>query len=209
MPTNAGFLLMIGLGALLFLGKRTPMDAEEVDEGLALTTGAVAISPVGRASDDTSVIDAASVPDVVDIGGLGINNVTMTELAVRRSEQIAQQVRDWSVGAIPPPTSGPVPRSQGDIDAIKMAEGTFTYGGASRPTRTAIPVWNNTYKWYWKEPLGQAVGPGGKQWSPGDTATNMGSPGTNIGAELPPGWIPNRGGSATWVGVPDHDYNMA
>lgn len=209
MPTNTGFLLMIGLGALLFLGKRPPLDVEEDAEGISLTSGSIAV-PMGRASDGTSLVEASKIADVVDIGGLGIDNVTPTELAVRRSEQIKQQALDWSVGAIPPPTSGPVLRSQGDIDAVKMAEGTFAYGGAKRPTPTAIPVWNNTYKWYWVDPpTGRAVGPGGQLWSPGDTSVNMGSQGTNIGGDLPPGWEKNRGGSATWVGVPEHDYNMA
>ena len=68
-----------------------------------------------------------------------------------------------------------------------------------------MPVWNNTYGWYWKNPIGGAVGPGGKEWSPSDTSTNMGSPGTNIGEHLPRGWVANSGGSADYFG-PNPDY---
>ena len=81
--------------------------------------------------------------------------------------------------------------------------------GAPRPTPTAMPVWNNTYGWYWKNPIGGAVGPGGKEWTPGDTSTNMGSPGTNIGPVLPPGWTQNRGGSADFTGIIEHDFSLA
>ena len=197
MPNNSGLILMLGLGALLFLGtKRSAVVTEDAEEGVTLTTGALVL-PAGRATDDTSVV----VESKVDIGGLGLELASYTELEVRRSEQLAKQALDWSVGAIPSAATGPLPASQGDIEAVAIAAGTFAYGGAKRPTNTAIPVWNNRYGWYWVDPpTGLPVGPGGKLWQAGDKSPNrvaMSTAKTNIGRKLPPGWTANRGGSAT------------
>lgn len=217
MPNNTGFLLLVGLGALLFLGRgRQPADVEEIVDDTVSTTGvstfddtiggftSTAVVSSKQQSDDTETIVVAK--DAVQIGS---EVITVTEQAVRRSEQVKKQVFDWSAGVLPSTTIGAAPVSQGDIEAVALEAGEFVYGGAPRPTATAMPVWNNRYGWYWKNPIGGAVGPGGKEWTPGDTSTNMGSPGTNIGMTLPPGWKKNPGGSANWVGLPEHDFEMA
>jgi len=200
MQNNTGLLLMVGLGALLFMGRGARQNgAEETVADTAPTT----IGAVTPRSDDTATI-VVGVTEV-QIGGGEI--VTETELAVRRSEQVKKQVFASSAGVVPSAPALAV--SQGDVDAIALDAGTFAYGGAPRPTSTAMPVWNNRYGWYWKNPIGGAVGPGGKEWTPGDTSTNMGSPGTNIGPVLPPGWTPNRGGSANFTGIIEHDFGLA
>jgi len=202
MATNAGFLLIAGLGALLLLGRRTergPMETEEIIEDIGSSTAPVVVA--STVADDGT---AALVTLDVAVANMG-ETITPTELVVRRSEQIKKQAFDWAANAAPSATSGKVSKpgpSQGDIDSIEMAQGTYVFGGASRPTSTAIPVWNNKYGWYWVDPpTGRAVGPGGKLWSPNDTSVHRGAPGVNIGQKLPPGWTANRGGSADFTGT--------
>lgn len=205
MANNTGFLMLAGLGVLLFLGRGARSAAPEIVEDAGYTT----IEPetgISAASDDTSTLEID--PAVVQLGSGEI--ITVTEQVVRRSEQIKKQIFDQNAGVLPGPVSVPVPIPQGDIEAIQIAEETFDYGGAPRPTATAMPVWNNRYGWYWVDPpSGRAVGSGGKLWSPGDTSMHRGAPSVNIGPTLPPGWVPNRGGSADFVGITEHDYSLA
>jgi len=206
MANNNGMFLLLGLGAFFLLGRGPkPAASKETVEGIGTST-IVSSTPQISAVDDTATL-------VIDTIGVQLGSgevITETELEVRRSEQVQKQMFDWSAGVVPPATTGPIVLSQGDIDTLAMAAGEFDSGGAPRPTSTARPVWNNRYGWYWKEPgTGHAVGPGGKQWSPGDTSVNMGSPGTNIGKTLPPGWTANRGGSADFTGIMEHDFSLA
>jgi len=217
MANNTGFLLIVGLGALLFLGRgRQPADVEEIVDDTVSTTGVSTFDDTIGGSTSTAIVsskqqsdDTATIVIAKDAVQIGSDVITVTELEVRRSEQIKKQVFDWSAGVLPSTTIGAAPVSQGDIEAVAIEAGEFVYGGAPRPTATAIPVWNNRYGWYWKNPIGGAVGPGGKEWTPSDTSTNMGSPGTNIGPVLPPGWTQNRGGSADFTGIIEHDFSLA
>jgi len=204
MQNNNGLLLLVGLGALFFLGRPGKQSAEEISEDSELPSSTiVAESSVEIEGVPVLVVSEAKVQ--LPSG----EEITETEQFVRRSEQIKKATFNQSAGVSPRIPSGVTSVSQGDIDKIAIQAGEFAYGGAPRPTSTAYPVWNNTYGWFWKEPLGGAVGPGGKQWSPSDTSTNMGSPGTNIGPVLPPGWTRNRGGSANFTGIIEHDFGLA
>lgn len=217
MPNNTGFVFMVGLGALLFLGRgRQPADVEEIVDDTGSATVVSTFDDTIGGFTSINIVSGTHQPDdtdtlviAKDTVQIGTEVMTVTEQAVRRSEQIKKQVFDWSAGALPSTTIGAAPVSQGDIDKVAIEAGEFVYGGAPRPTATAMPVWNNTYGWYWKNPIGGAVGPGGKEWTPGDTSTNMGSPGTNIGPVLPPGWTQNRGGSADFTGIIEHDFSLA
>lgn len=190
MATNAGFLLIAGLGAFLLFGQRKTPPAEGTIEELGLTSVPVATASLADVNGTSKIVEILTVESMGE-------TITPTELAVRRSEQIDKQAFIWAANSIP--ATGP---TQGDIDAIKIEKGTFVYGGAKRPTPTAIPVWNNRYGWYWVDPpTGRAVGAGGKLWSSSDTSMHRGSPSVNIGPTLPPGWTPNAGGSANFTGT--------
>jgi len=206
MANNTGILLMVGLGALFFLGRcPKPAASEETVEGFGAST-IVTATPQTSVVDDTSTLVIATTG--VQLGSGEV--ITETEQAVRRSEQIQKQKFDWSAGVIPPATTGKIVVSQGDLDTIAMKAGEFEYGGAPRPTSTAKPRWSHKYGWWWMNPSsGRAVGPGGKEWTPGDTSVNMGASGTNIGKTLPPGWTQNRGGSADFTGIIEHDFSLA
>lgn len=204
MPDNTGMFMLLGLGALLFLGTTGRSRTVEVDDGKETVTEAIVTgSGVPAVIHSNAALNVKTTKPIIDQDA---DSITESSLKIQRQEQIAKQKLDWAANSAPPPTS--VAISQGDVDALAIEEGIFFSDEFSdRPTSTAIPIWNNRYGWYWADPSGLPVGPGGKVWSPGDTSVNMGAPGTNIGRTLPPGWENTGGGSARLVTAAPNTIN--
>ena len=204
MPDNTGVFMLLGLGALLFLGNAGRSRTKEIDDGEETVTQAVVTgSGVPAVIRSNPTLNVKTTKTAINQGP---DSITESSLLIQRAEQIAKQRFDWAANSAPPPTK--VAISQGDIDAAEIAAGTFEYGGADRPTGTAIPIWNNRYGWYWANPgTGLPVGPGGAVWSAGDTSVNKGAQGTNIGQTLPPGWERTGGGSARMVTAAPNTIN--
>jgi len=140
LANNTGFLLMAGLGALLFLGRggttKTPDDdpllvtgqrgggpmppAFDLQSYVDSLFGEMATVPVEPAmqffTPRSVVVTSSGVPSVstvapeiitpttkVQIGGDGGETITASALAVRRSEQIAQQEFEAAANVFAPP----------------------------------------------------------------------------------------------------------
>lgn len=151
MANNSGFLLIAGLGALLFLGRGGT--TKTADEDNRLLTGQGRGGPTPPAFDIGSYIDSlfgelatvpvqppmkffyppsvvvtsSGVPSVstvapeiitpttrVQIGGDGGETITASALAVRRSEQIAQQQFEAAANVF-----GPPPGETADLNRIE------------------------------------------------------------------------------------------
>jgi len=186
MPDNTGYLLLAGLGALVFLGRGSKSSLPAEDDTATTTAGSTVAaqtqSVAGQAAGNPPVL-VVKTSEKIGAGSFP----TETELAVLRSEQVNKQAFNWAAGIKPTVSTGPKSTGPSGVDLDAVGE------IASRPTSTAIPVWNNRVGWYWVKPTtGLPVGPGGVTWP----AIHMGSKDVLIGSELPSGWVTTGGGSA-------------
>jgi len=140
-------MLMLGLGALLFLGLGKPKKPEEAIEEPAVEATVMVDKPAATVVTSGGGFSDAPVVDLIEIGGIGGEQVTATELAVRRSEQVKKQAFSASVpqpnaeGRVGVPVTGQgpgfanFPMTHDDIlqDLIfKVRQGQMTEAAAGR-----------------------------------------------------------------------------